>query len=206
MKKITLLTLLIGLFTTAGFSQVTTVPAIPEANQAVTINFNKAGTGLATYSGTIYAHIGLTVNGTTWQNVIGTWGNNAVQPALTLVSGTTYSMTISPDLYTYVGVSTSASITQICVVFRSANGAQQSADYFLNVGAFQATLNAPALNSTTILNSGQNLSIAASNTNGSANYNLLANGTSIYTSSGATFSYTDTNITTNKNYDLQITQ
>lgn len=206
MKKITLLTLLIGLIATVGFSQVTTVPTIPEANQSVTINFNKAGTGLSTYSGTIYAHIGLTVNGTQWQNVIGTWGNNTVQPQLTLVSGTTYSMTISPDLYTYFGVSTSASITQICVVFRSANGSQQSTDYFLNVGAFQATLNAPAINSTTILNSGQNLNITASNTNGAANYNLFANGSSIYTSSGATFAYNDTNITTNKNYDLQITQ
>lgn len=202
----TLLTLLIGLLSTVGFSQVTTVPVIPEANQQVTINFNKAGTGLSTYSGTIYAHIGLTVNGTQWQNVIGTWGNNTIQPALTLVSGTTYSMTISPDLFTYFGVSTSASITQICVVFRSASGTQQSTDYFLNVGAFQATLNTPAINSTTILNSGQNLNITASNTNGSADYNLFANGTSIYTSSGATFNYTDSNITTNKNYDLQITQ
>ncbi len=189
-----------------GFAQVTTVPSIPEANQAVTINFNKAGTGLATYSGTIYAHIGLTVNGTPWQNVIGSWGNNTLQPALTLVSGTTYSMTISPDLYTYFGASTSASVTQICVVFRSANGSQQTTDFFLNVGAFQASLNTPAVNSTTILNSGQNLNISATNTNGSASYNLLANGVSIHTASGSAYNYTDANITSNKNYDLQITQ
>jgi glycosidase len=197
-----LLFLLAGL---TGFSQVTTVPTIPEANQGVTITFNKTGTGLAAYSGIIYAHIGLTVNGTQWQNVIGTWGNNTLQPALS-GTGNSQTLTISPDLFSYFGVSTSASITQICVVFRSATGAQQSADYFLNVGAFQATLNTPALNSTTIINSGQNLNITAGNTNGSASYNLFANGTSIYTSSGATFAYNDINITTNKNYDLQITQ
>lgn len=206
MKKITLLTMMLVLLCWNGFAQVTTVPSIPEANQAVTINFNKAGTGLATYSGTIYAHIGLTVNGTPWQNVIGSWGNNTLQPALTLVSGTTYSMTISPDLYTYFGASTSASVTQICVVFRSANGSQQTTDFFLNVGAFQASLNTPAVNSTTILNSGQNLNISATNTNGSASYNLLANGVSIHTASGSAYNYTDANITSNKNYDLQITQ
>ncbi|MFT3795070.1 alpha-amylase family glycosyl hydrolase [Flavobacterium sp.] len=205
MKKITILTVLFVLFAISGFAQVTTVPTIPEANQAVTINFNKSGTGLATYNGTVYAHIGLTVNGNLWQNVIGNWGNNTLQPALS-GSGNSQSLTISPDLYTYFGVSTSAVITQICVVFRSADGAQQTSDFFLNVGAFQATLNAPALNSTTIINSGQNLNISASNTNGSANYNLLANGVSINTASGSSYNFTDTNITTNKSYELQITQ
>lgn len=204
MKK-NILVLFLMLASLSGFAQVTTVPTIPEANQAVTLTFNKTGTGLAAYSGIIYAHIGVTVNGNTWQNVIGSWGNNTLQPALS-GSGNSQTLTISPSLFSYFGVSTSASITQICVVFRSANGAQQSTDFFINVGAFQANLNSPALNSTTIINSGQNLNITANNTNGSASYNLLANGTSIYTSSGATFTYNDTNITTNKNYDLQITQ
>ena len=205
MKK-NILILLFLFVSVLGFSQVTTVPTIPEANQPVTINFNKAGTGLATYNGTIYAHIGLTVNGNTWQNVIGQWGQNSVQPAMTLVSGTTYSLTISPNLYSYFGVSPSASITQICVVFRSDTGAQQSTDNFLSVGAFQANLATPAINSTTILSAGQNLNITANNSNGTASYNLLANGTSIFTSTGTVFSYNDQNITTNKNYDLQITQ
>lgn len=189
----------------SSWAQVTTNPTIPEANQAVTITFNKSGTGLATYNGTIYAHIGLTVNGNTWQNVIGQWGQNGTQPALS-GSGNTQTLTISPSLFAYFGVDTSASVTQICVVFRSDTGAQQSDDIFINVGAFQANLNSPAINSTTILNSGQSLNITASNTNGAANYNLLANGVSISTSTGSSFNYNDTNITVNKNYDLQITQ
>ncbi len=204
MKKLSLLIafLICGL----GFSQVTTNPSPPEANQPVTIFFNKAGTGLATYSGTIYAHTGVTINNNPWQNVIGSWGNNTTQPALTLVSGTTYSLTITPDLYTYYGVSTSSALTQICIVFRSATGAQQTTDFFINVGAFQATLMSPVLNSTTILNAGQDLNISANNTNGSADYNLFANGVSIATQSGTSFNYTDSNITSNKSYDLQITQ
>ena len=187
-------------------AQVTTVPTVPEANGAVTINFNKSGTPLSTYTGTIYAHIGVTVNGQQWQNVIGSWGNNTTQPALTFVSGTTYSLSLTPDLFTKFGVPTTSSITQICVVFRAASGSPQSIDYFLNVGAFQASLVTPATNSTTILNSGSNLPISANNTNGNANYNLLANGLSIHTFTGSTYAYTDTNITENKNYELQITQ
>lgn len=200
--------LLVLAFICSGLTiaQITTSPAIPEANQPVTILFDKAGTGLSTYSGTIYAHIGVTVNGTLWQNVIGSWANNATQPALTLVSGTTYSLTINPSIFSFFNVPTTSSITQICVVFRSSTSTQQTVDYFINVGAFQATLNAPALNSTTIINPGGNLSVSATNTNGAASYNLLANGVSIATSSGTSFSFTDTNITQNRSYELQITQ
>lgn len=206
MKKIYSFFILLLFVSVQIQAQVTTVPAVPEATGAVTINFNKTGTPLSTYNGTIYAHIGVTVNGVTWQNVIGSWGNNTTQPALTFVSGTTYSLSLTPDLFTKFGVPTTSSITQICVVFRAASGAPQSVDYFLNVGAFQANLVTPATNSTSILSSGSNLAITANNTNGNANYNLLANGVSIHTFTGSTYSYTDTNITINKNYELQITQ
>ncbi|RZJ66727.1 MAG: T9SS type A sorting domain-containing protein [Flavobacterium sp.] len=196
----------LSLVSCVSISQVTTTPSPPEANAPVTIFFNKAGTGLATYNGTIYAHTGVTVNSTNWSNVIGQWGQNTVQPALTLVSGTTYKLEITPDLYTYYGVSTSNSITQICIVFRSDTGGAQSTDFYIPVGAFQATLTAPVLNGTTIVNSGGSLAIAANNTNGNANYNLLANGVSINNATTANYSFTDTNITANKNYELQIVQ
>nr|MBF6607180.1 alpha-amylase [Flavobacterium sp.] len=119
MKKILLLLLFSNFIL---HSQVTTVPSPPEADAPVTLFFNKSGTPLATYTGTIYAHIGLTVDGSTWQYVIGNWGNNATQPALTFVSGTTYKLDIAPDLYTYFGVPTSSTITQISVVLRAASG------------------------------------------------------------------------------------
>ncbi len=189
-----------------AFAQFSTTPTIPEANQPVTIYFNKAGTPALASATTLYAHTGVTVNGNTWQNVKGTWANNTTQPQLTLVSGTTYSLTITPDLYTYYGVSTSSSITQICIVVRNAAGNAQSADTFINVGAFQATLTSPAADSTTILNSGESFTVSASNTNGNANYNLLANGSSIAASTGSSFNYTDSNITANRSYELQVTQ
>src|SRR3970282_2562170 len=142
MKKITLLFLLL---TVVSFGQTTTIPSPAIASGAVTLNFNKAGTALATYTGTIYAHIGLTVNGVRWQNVKGSWGNNSTQPALTFVSGTTYKLDLTPDLFTYFGVPLGSSITEICVVFRDdkSSGNIQAGDYFLNVGAFQSTLIQP---------------------------------------------------------------
>lgn len=205
MKKIIFLLLLI---TSIGFSQTSTTPSTAIANGAVTLNFDKTGTGLASYTGTIYAHIGVTVDGVRWQKVIGTYANNTNKPFLTLVSGNIYKLDLIPDLYAYFGVPTTSSITEICLVLRNDVATLKSspADIFIPVGAFQATLTAPVLNSNTIINSGDNLVVSANNTNGNADYNLLANGTSITTFTGASFSFTDVNIVDNKNYDLQIKQ
>ncbi len=189
----------------SSFSQVSWQGGItPEANQSGTILFDKTGTGLASYTGTIYAHTGVTLNGIAWQNVISNWGNTN-QPTLTLVSGNIYKLDLAPTLQNFYSV-TSGAISKINIVLRSASGTMQTTDLELNVGAYQANLTAPIENSTTLLNSGQSLLITANNTNGNANYNLLANGISINTSIGATYSYTDINITANKNYELQITQ
>lgn len=204
MKKFTLLFLLIGVL---GYGQVTTTPSPAIANAPITLNFDKAGTAMASYTGTIYAHIGLTVDGDDWQYVIGEWNNNTTQPALTFVSGTTYKLELTPDLFTYFGVPLTSTITKICVVFRAATGSPQSADYFLNVGSFQVTLNTPVQNSTTIINSGGSLNITASNTGGNASYSLKANGAVLNTNAATSnFAYNHTNITTNQNYELTVTQ
>lgn len=204
MKKITLLFLLIS---SISFAQFTTTPSPAVASGVVTLNFNKTGTPLAGYAGTIYAHIGLNVNGTRWQNVKGTWGNNATQPALTLVSGTTYKLDLTPDLYAYFGVPLTSSITEICVVLRNDAGNVQTADTFFNVGAFQVNLTAPAENSSTIIASGGNLTIAANNSGGNASYVLKSNGVTLNSNAATTnYSFNHSNITGNQNYELQVTQ
>jgi len=206
MKKFTLLLFL--LLGALSFGQVTTTPSPVDPNAPVSIFFDKAGTGLASYTGTIYAHIGLTVNGNQWSNVIENWGNNTTQPALTFVSGTTYKLEIPTNLYTYFNVPATSTITQICVVFRSAaTPYSQSTDIFIPVGAFQVNLTTPVANTTTILNNGASLAVTATNTGGNASYNLKANGTSINTNtSTASYSYTHTNITANTHYELVVTQ
>lgn len=205
MKKLFFLISFI-LINVLGFSQVSWQGGVaPESNQSATILFDKAGTGLASYTGTVYAHTGVTLNGTAWSNVIGNWGNNTTQPSLTLVSGTIYKLTLTPTILAYYGVTTGV-VSKINMVFRSDTGTSQTVNLELNVGAFQSTLVQPSVNSTTIINSGGSLSIAANNTGGNASYDLKANGVSINSvSSAATYSFTHSNITSNQNYELAIT-
>lgn len=208
MKKNYLLVLILMLFTYLSFGQITTAPSLVIANQSAVITFNKTGTPLAAYTGTIYAYVGVTVNGVQWQNIKGsaTWGNNA-QPTMTQVGiSSNYTLSISADLFNYFGVSNTNSITQICIIFRSADATLQTSDAFIPVGAFQYTLTAPALNSYNFLASGSSLVVTANNSNGNATYNLYANGTIINTQTTANYSYTHTSITANQVYSLQITQ
>lgn len=205
MKKITILFLLLGFI---GFAQVTTVPSPVLADQPVTIYFDKAGTGLAGYNGTIYAHTGLTVDGTDWSNVIGSWGSNA-QPSLTLVSGTTYKLEIPTNLYTFYNVPTSSTITKMWFVFRAAgsSGPQTNPDISVNVGAFQVNMGTPAEDSFTLLPSGASFNITATNTGGPANYNLMSNGASVTTANNvSSFNYNHTGLTGNQNYQLVVSQ
>lgn len=203
MKKFTILFLLLSI---TGFAQITSSPSPALANGQVVLTFNRVGTPLASASGLLYAHIGLTVNGTQWTGVKGTWGNNTTQPAFTQNGGNTYQLTLAPDLYTYFGIPTTSTITQICIVVRNAAGNVQTSNIFVPVGAFQVTLTAPAQNSNTIITSGGSLNIAATNTGGNASYNLLANGTSINSNPAtASYSYTHSNITSNQSYTLTAT-
>ena len=205
MKKIVLFALLLS--TLHSFAQLSWQGGTtPEQTSSATLLFNKSGTPLAGYTGVIYAHIGVTLNGAPWQGVIGSWGNNSLQPSLTLVSGTTYKLDLTPTIQSFFGIS-SGTISKINVVLRGSTGSPQTTDLEINVGAFQVNLTAPLNDSTTILNSGAALTVAANNTNGTANYVLKGNGTTLNTATGvATYSYTHINITTNQYYALEVTQ
>ncbi len=113
---------------------VVTDPPFPVADKAVTIIFNATGTGLEGYTGDVYAHTGVTVNGNQWQYVIGNWGDNNSQPKLTNIGTDLYKMEVEPSIRSFYGVSASAEITELCLVFRSADGNQQtSPDIFYPV-------------------------------------------------------------------------
>ncbi|MCL9806494.1 alpha-amylase family glycosyl hydrolase [Flavobacterium amniphilum] len=134
----------------------------------------------------------------------GTWTASNEANRLTYNSGNdTYTITFSPTtFYSRTGIG------RIGFLIKAKNGTgdKKSQDIYAEVGTFQANLTSPGLNSNTIISSGGNLNITANNTNGNANYILLANGTQINTFSGSSYSYNDTNITTNKAYELIITQ
>jgi 1,4-alpha-glucan branching enzyme len=90
---------------------------------------------------------------------------------------------------------------------KDGTGNKQSQDILAEVGSFQVNLTSPLENSATILASGSNLSIAATNTNGVANYVLKSNGIPLDSNpSTASYSFLASAITSNQNYTLEVTQ
>jgi 1,4-alpha-glucan branching enzyme len=113
---------------------VYTEPALPTADASVIVYFNSTGTPFEDYNGSIYTHTGITVNGNQWQHVIGSWGNNTNQPQLTAVSANLYKLEMNPTIRAFYGATANENITEMCFVFRSADGGTQtSPDIFIEV-------------------------------------------------------------------------
>ncbi len=115
-------------------SQITTDPQYPFASQSVTIYFDATGTGLQGYSGDVYAHTGVILEGNSaWQHVIGSWGENSSQPKLTKISADHYKFEISPSINSFYSIPTNDTVKKMAFVFRSSDGKQQTADLFVDV-------------------------------------------------------------------------
>ena len=117
---------------------VYTDPAIPVNGKTIKVYFNTSlvtnDAAFKNYTGDVYAHTGVTVGGTNWQHVKGSWGVNSTQPKLTKVGQYLYELDITPDISTYYGLSASEVASAICLVFRSSDASMQSRpDIFLTV-------------------------------------------------------------------------
>jgi 1,4-alpha-glucan branching enzyme len=213
MKKIILLLLF---FTIGASAQIQTVtysisPATFEETTSITITINGSSINESTWGVTgnslyLWAWaFGLddTTNNGTPLN--GTWGSSDEASKFTYNSGNdTYTKTFTPS--TYYNTTNIGKIAFL-IKAKDGNGDKKSQDMFAEVGAFQVNLTSPVANSTTVLASSGSLSIVATNTNGVANYNLKANGVSINTNlSTSSYSFNQTNITDNQNYELEVTQ
>jgi glycosidase len=214
MKKIILL---LFLFVSLGsIAQVQTAtysinPSTFEETTSITITINGSSINEATWGVTgnsLYMWawaFGLddTTNNGTPLN--GSWNASDEASKFTYNAGNdTYTKTFVPTTYYNT---TNIGKIGFLIKAKDGTGDKKSQDMFAEVGAFQVNLTSPATNSTTILASGSSLSIAATNTNGVASYNLKSNGTSINTNpSTASYSFTHSNITSNQNYELEVTQ
>jgi 1,4-alpha-glucan branching enzyme len=134
-QKLHFVCLFIVLFIGAQAQIITTNPALPVASQPVTITFNSAeSTGLGYYTGDLYAHTGVTIEGKgQWQNVIESWGNNNTQPQLTYTGDGVYELEITPDINSFYGVEAGDKVTELCFVFRTADANNQTTDLFVTV-------------------------------------------------------------------------
>ena len=136
-KSITFYTLLLSVLFPIGIAaQITAEPSLPTATDEVVITFDATlgGGNLAGYTGDVYAHTGVIVEGnSSWQYVIGSWGNNSTQPKLTRVEDDIYTLTISPSIREFYDVPEDKVIEKMCFVFRASAGSPQSEDLFYDV-------------------------------------------------------------------------
>jgi len=137
MKKIFVL-LFILLITTSISSQiVVTEPEYPTETDSIVVFFDATEPGaeeLLNYTGIVYAHTGVNTNFGSWQHVIGNWGNNQTQPALTRLGPNLYKLTIGYPREFYSVSNSSEKILELAMVFRSASGsAQTRPDIFIPI-------------------------------------------------------------------------
>lgn len=123
------------LIITNVFSQViVTIPEYSTENDSITIQFNaqEGDGGLEGYTGTVYAHTGVITNFSSgpsdWKHVIGDWGNNSNQPALTRIGTDLYELTIGYPREFYSVTDANEHIQQLAFVFRSADATKTGRD------------------------------------------------------------------------------
>ena len=129
--------------TFASGQMISTDPAVPTLGKVIKIYYdtNKDAGELHNYTGDIYVHTGLILEGSpNWQKVIGTWGNNAVQPRLKYLGNYRYEFDISPNIETFYNVLPGEKVKKIALVFRNSDGTRQTRpDIFIDV--FESGLN-----------------------------------------------------------------
>ena len=211
--------LFISLISLSLFSQVTITPSPFNVTDQITITVAfppSSCNTMGTNPSVVYMHSGIGDSSNAFgYSVVGNWAQNDGVGQMTNNGNGTFSKTITPSTYYNLTAGQQSTASKLGMVFRNGNGTQtlklapSCADFIFNVGTFQVTMNAPAENSTTIINSGATISISAYNTNGTANYNLYSNGgsTPINTQNSSTsYSFTTSALTSNQSFDLQITQ
>ena len=158
-------------------AQITTSPELPVADKAVTITFNSEDDDrLGYFTGDLYAHTGVSIEGKgDWQNVIGKWGQNNIQPQLTYLGDGIYELEITPDINSFYSVATSELVNNMSFVFRSSNGDAQTNDLFVEVYQPGLSISVSSPSNNSILNVSDEQSIEAGSTD-EANLSIFVNG------------------------------
>ncbi|MDX2429703.1 MAG: alpha-amylase family glycosyl hydrolase, partial [Bacteroides sp.] len=118
-----------------GMAQIiTTLPALPLSDQAVTIYYDATlGTaGLEDFTGDVYTHTGVLTaessGSSDWKYVKTDWCENTPETKLTRVSANLFSLDIGPSIREYYGVPEGELITHLAFVFRNSDGSLQGKD------------------------------------------------------------------------------
>jgi len=118
---------------------ITTHPILPTDATLVTITFDATGTELQDYTGDVYAHTGVTIEGAAnladngrWKYVVANWDTNIAKAKFTRTAPNTYTLELGPTLRQYYAVPTALTITEICLVVRASDRSRQTRpDFFI---------------------------------------------------------------------------
>jgi 1,4-alpha-glucan branching enzyme len=184
-------------------AQVTISPVCFTADDPITI-FYDATQGSSGLVGAekVYMHAGVITDsqtGTSWQNVVGNWGQDDGIGQMSKVSGTSdmWEITLTPR--SYFSVNQSTTIYRLAMVFRNADGSKEgkndaNADIFIDLATdpvnLQITSNSPNLVDTS------DIILITATTCSSATFNLFIDGVLEDTQTG----------TAQYSYNYQVTQ
>lgn len=199
--KILSFTLLMGVFFESSLiGQIVSItPATANAEEQVMVTFD-ANLGNAELAGAskVYMHHGIVTNsptGTSWQNVIGNWGQDDGIGEMTAVVNEPgkWQLNFTPTLRAYFNAAEGTNIFRISAVFRSADGTTKgtiaagtypfgnvtaSGDFYINLNIPNyITFSAPTATES-FLSAGQTINISGSTSSAATNLQiLLDNGT-----------------------------
>jgi 1,4-alpha-glucan branching enzyme len=123
-------------FVLSSQAVVTLNPPFPTGNSPVTLTFDASlgNAGLVDLPAgqIVYAHMGITINNSNWQYVVGNWGTVDARVAMTRVgTSNIYTLEIQPSIREWFSensnnnatVPAAAVISKLCLVFRNSTGA-----------------------------------------------------------------------------------
>ena len=123
-RKMQGLSVLLTFFILKTTAQVSFTPVFPTADEPCTMTFNpkEGDMGLASWTGNIYAHTGVTTPAGPWQNVKAAWGT--ADPAIKLTRQTdgTYTLTYPTSIRAYYGIAAGTVISAVSFVFHNGTG------------------------------------------------------------------------------------
>ena len=172
-------------------SQITTNPEFPVAENSVTITFDATGSDFEAYTGDLYAHTGVIIEGNdNWQHVIGDWGQTN-QPKLGNIGNNKWVLNISPSINDFYSVGGIEVVTKMAFVFRNADGSKQTSDLFVDVYQTSLDISFSKPDTTKIYSIGDTVDIQAVSLSATS-MNLFINDISVSNSNANNISYSHT--------------
>ena len=198
MKKV-LFAVLAIVFSISVFAQVTTVPAyIPngyDGEITVIFNPNEGNQGMVGATA-CWAHTGLIIGSSTWQNTIGSWCNYPDKCKMTQNEDGNWVLKITPNIAEFYGCSNPDKVTGLCFVFNDGkNGGKEGkttgwSDIFVKfidpASSIQAKINTPSGHH--LLDEAKTMTIECAASK-DAELSLSINGTVVKTGNGTLLTY-----------------